>query len=245
MRGTLLLRLGARNMGRSRIRRCEVLLRHRLLLVFWPPSHLYCLSSLSPFFSCISRVLLGVSRPAAILVCLSGMNGSTLWLSPLPEEARDITCLDLIPGSVAETICLVTGTHKMFSAFNATSGKDHFPQKPLFQWVTVSGQNSLVWKGPYHCRMMENLIFLLGKVSLKVDRERVWIDWVIDPRLNLFGVRLGLNWIAQTETTLRLLVSSLPAVYKRQPSSVSCIWYIRGPCVNLAINHLSKGQGRN
>ncbi|XP_059791327.1 protein FAM234B [Balaenoptera ricei] len=65
----------------------------------------------------------GVSRPPAVLVCLSGMNGSTLWSSPLPEEARDITCLDLMPGRVAETICLVTGTHKMLSAFNATSGK--------------------------------------------------------------------------------------------------------------------------
>lgn len=31
-----------------------------------------------------------------------------------------------MPGNVAETICLVTGTHKMFSAFNATSGKDHY-----------------------------------------------------------------------------------------------------------------------
>ncbi|VFV17566.1 uncharacterized protein LYPA_23C013549 [Lynx pardinus] len=77
-------------------------------------------------------VLLGVSRPAAILVCLSGMNGSTLWLSPLPEEARDITCLDLIPGSVAETICLVTGTHKMFSAFNATSGKAIWTLNPNY-----------------------------------------------------------------------------------------------------------------
>lgn len=79
----------------------------------------------SPFLCCVSCVLLGVSKPAAVLVCLSGMNGSTLWSSPLPEEARDITCLDLMPGSMAETICLVTGTHKMFRAFNATSGKDH------------------------------------------------------------------------------------------------------------------------
>nr|XP_012629901.2 protein FAM234B [Microcebus murinus] len=65
----------------------------------------------------------GVSGPAANLVCLSGMNGSTLWSSPLPEEARDITCLDLVPGGSAGTVCLVTGTHKMLSAFNATSGK--------------------------------------------------------------------------------------------------------------------------
>uniref|UniRef100_A0A8C0JYS9 Family with sequence similarity 234 member B n=1 Tax=Canis lupus dingo TaxID=286419 RepID=A0A8C0JYS9_CANLU len=73
-----------------------------------------------------------VSKPAAILVCLSGMNGSTLWSSPLPEEARDITCLDLMPGNVAETICLVTGTHKMFSAFNATSGKAIWTLNPNY-----------------------------------------------------------------------------------------------------------------
>lgn len=65
----------------------------------------------------------GGSQPTADLVCLSGMNGSTLWSSPLPEEAQDVTCLDLRPGSAAETVCLVTGTRKMLRAFNATSGK--------------------------------------------------------------------------------------------------------------------------
>lgn len=65
----------------------------------------------------------GGSQPTADLVCLSGMNGSTLWSSPLPEEAQDVICLDLIPGSVAKTTCLVTGTRKMLRAFNATSGK--------------------------------------------------------------------------------------------------------------------------
>ncbi|XP_040823179.1 protein FAM234B-like [Ochotona curzoniae] len=63
------------------------------------------------------------SGPAANLVCLSGMNGSVLWSSPLPEEVREINCLDLMPGSLAATTCLVTGTHKMLNAFNATSGK--------------------------------------------------------------------------------------------------------------------------
>ncbi|KAK2493398.1 hypothetical protein MC885_010663, partial [Smutsia gigantea] len=75
---------------------------------------------------------IGISKPAAILVCLSGMNGSTLWSSPLPEEARDITCLDLMPGSTAGTICLVTGTHKMLSAFNATSGKAIWTLNPNY-----------------------------------------------------------------------------------------------------------------
>lgn len=65
----------------------------------------------------------GGSQPTADLVCLSGMNGSTLWSSPLPEEAQDVTCLDLMPGSMAKTICLVTGTRKMLSAFNATTGR--------------------------------------------------------------------------------------------------------------------------
>ncbi|XP_066211521.1 protein FAM234B [Saccopteryx leptura] len=74
----------------------------------------------------------GVSRPAAVLVCLSGMNGSTLWSSALPEEARDITCLDLMPGNGAGTICLVTGTHKMLSAFNATSGKAIWTVNPNY-----------------------------------------------------------------------------------------------------------------
>ncbi|XP_006866104.1 PREDICTED: uncharacterized protein KIAA1467 homolog [Chrysochloris asiatica] len=74
----------------------------------------------------------GVPRPTAILVCLSGMNGSTLWSSPIPEEARDVTCLDLMPGSLAATVCLVTGTHKMLSAFNATSGKPIWTLNPKY-----------------------------------------------------------------------------------------------------------------
>ncbi|KAM8777870.1 protein FAM234B [Rhynchonycteris naso] len=79
-----------------------------------------------------NRSAAGVSRSAAILVCLSGMNGSTLWSSALPEEARDIMCLDLMPGNVAGTICLVTGTHKMLSAFNATSGKAIWTVNPNY-----------------------------------------------------------------------------------------------------------------
>lgn len=98
---------------------------HHPLGVLWLLVHLCLLSPLPAFLFYLSCVLLGGSRPAANLVCLSGMNGSTLWSSLLPEEARDITCLELMPGSLAETICLVTGTHKMLSAFNATSGKYH------------------------------------------------------------------------------------------------------------------------
>lgn len=81
-----------------------------------------CRPSLLPLPHLSYLPLGGGSQPTADLVCLSGMNGSTLWSSPLPEEAQDVTCLDLMPGSMAKTICLVTGTRKMLSAFNATSG---------------------------------------------------------------------------------------------------------------------------
>ncbi|XP_029421532.1 protein FAM234B isoform X2 [Nannospalax galili] len=74
----------------------------------------------------------GDSQPTADLVCLSGMNGSTLWSSPLPEEAQDVTCLDLMLGSVTETVCLVTGTRKMLRAFNATSGKAIWSLNPNY-----------------------------------------------------------------------------------------------------------------
>ncbi|XP_052031091.1 protein FAM234B isoform X1 [Apodemus sylvaticus] len=74
----------------------------------------------------------GGSQPTADLVCLSGMNGSTLWSCPLPEEAQDVTCLDLIPGSVAKTTCLVTGTRRMLTAFNATSGKALWTLNPNY-----------------------------------------------------------------------------------------------------------------
>lgn len=80
-------------------------------------------SSLLPHLPLSGVPLGGGSQPTADLVCLSGMNGSTLWSSPLPEEAQDVTCLDLMPGSMAKTICLVTGTRKMLSAFNATTGR--------------------------------------------------------------------------------------------------------------------------
>ncbi|XP_054974071.1 protein FAM234B [Sorex araneus] len=75
-------------------------------------------------------VPLGIPRPPAVLVCLSGVNGSTLWSSLLPEEARDITCSDPGPGSTTAATCLVTGTHKLLSVFNATSGKPIWTLNP-------------------------------------------------------------------------------------------------------------------
>lgn len=125
-------------------------------------SSLLLLSS-PPFNSSLFCVLLGVSRPPAVLVCLSGMNGSTLWSSPLPEEARDITCLDLMPGNVAGTICLVTGTHKMFSAFNATSGEDHLPRKVSAPVSHGLGLEQSGGVGPFHSHMVRNLIYCFGR----------------------------------------------------------------------------------
>lgn len=144
-----------------------------IYLWFWPPAHLGCLPSLPPFHSCDSCVLLGVSKAAAILVCLSGMNGSTLWSSPLPEEARDITCLNLMPGSVAETICLVTGTHRMFSAFNATSGKGHSTE------VSVWGSERSYMEGTFPLSHGGKSVWAPLEGEFKVNRERVWLGWVI------------------------------------------------------------------
>lgn len=139
----------------------------------------------SASFPSLVCMLLGVSRPTAVLVCLSGMNGSTLWSSPLPEEARDITCLDLMPGNVAGTICLVTGTHKMFSAFNATSGKDHLPQKIS---ASVSSHLRLQQSGEQRTFPLSHggkSHPLLWKVLLREITERGVTDWVPDPRFNL------------------------------------------------------------
>lgn len=135
-------------------------------------------------------MLLGVSRPPAVLVCLSGMNGSTLWSSPLPEEARDITCLDLTPGNMAKTVCLVTGTHKMLSAFNGTSGKDRWPREgpgsPRLR-LEQSGREGTV---PLTHGGRSDL--LLWKVDIK-GNKRKGLSRVSHPWFNLFGDRIGLN----------------------------------------------------
>ncbi|KAM4820394.1 protein FAM234B [Thomomys bottae] len=63
------------------------------------------------------------SGPSAHLLCLSGVNGSTLWSTPLPEEAQHVACVDLEPGRGAEALCLVTGTHQALGAYSASSGR--------------------------------------------------------------------------------------------------------------------------
>ncbi|XP_048191152.1 protein FAM234B [Perognathus longimembris pacificus] len=64
------------------------------------------------------------SDPSAHLLCLSGMNGSTLWSTPLPEEAQHVACVDLQPGlDGAEALCLVTGTRRALGAYSASSGE--------------------------------------------------------------------------------------------------------------------------
>lgn len=140
---------------------------------------------LPPFISSLFCVLLGVSRPPAILVCLSGMNGSTLWSSPLPEEARDITCLDLMPGSVAGTICLVTGMHKMLSAFNATSGEDHLPQKISAPVSHGLGLEQSGGGGPSTLTWWKIWFTALESGYFREITERVGIGWVLDPQFSL------------------------------------------------------------
>nr|XP_020857308.1 protein FAM234B [Phascolarctos cinereus] len=75
------------------------------------------------FVNLRNESLIGVPKPRATLLALSGVNGSTLWTTPLSEEAQSLQCSGLTPVDSAEAICLVTGISKLLSALNATSGK--------------------------------------------------------------------------------------------------------------------------
>ncbi|XP_069845752.1 protein FAM234B-like [Dipodomys merriami] len=70
------------------------------------------------------------SGPSAHLLCLSGMNGSTLWSTPLPEEAQHVACVDLEPGRGAEALCLVTGSRRALGAYRAASGEAVWTLRP-------------------------------------------------------------------------------------------------------------------
>ncbi|TFK07309.1 dolichyl-diphosphooligosaccharide--protein glycosyltransferase subunit STT3A [Platysternon megacephalum] len=65
----------------------------------------------------------GVSRPSVTVMALSGMNGSTLWSSHIPEETRSVQCKGLTLTAPAEPVCLVTGTSKFLSLLQASSGR--------------------------------------------------------------------------------------------------------------------------
>ncbi|XP_074050649.1 protein FAM234B [Macrotis lagotis] len=75
------------------------------------------------FVNLRNESILGIPKPQATLLALSGVNGSTLWISTLSEEAQGLQCSGLAPVDSTEAICLVTGISRLLSAHNATSGK--------------------------------------------------------------------------------------------------------------------------
>ncbi|XP_043358615.1 protein FAM234B isoform X3 [Dermochelys coriacea] len=82
------------------------------------------------FTALMNASVLGVSRPSVTVVALSGMNGSTLWSSHIPEETRNVQCKGLTLTAPAEPICLVTGTSKFLSLLHASSGKTIWTLNP-------------------------------------------------------------------------------------------------------------------
>ncbi|NXA54359.1 F234B protein, partial [Nothocercus julius] len=75
------------------------------------------------FTALMNASVMGVSRPSVTVVALSGMNGSTLWSIHLPEETLSVQCKGLLLGVSSEPVCLVTGTSKLLSLLNASTGK--------------------------------------------------------------------------------------------------------------------------
>ncbi|XP_054845247.1 protein FAM234B isoform X2 [Eublepharis macularius] len=82
--------------------------------------------------------VLGVSKPWVTLMALSGMNGSTLWSSHVPEDIRSVQCKGLTLASLTEPVCLVTGVSKFLSLLRASSGeqiwtlnRSHLPSETL------------------------------------------------------------------------------------------------------------------
>ncbi|KAM6092052.1 protein FAM234B isoform 3-T3 [Theristicus caerulescens] len=75
------------------------------------------------FTALMNASVMGVSRPSVTVVALSGMNGSTLWSIPLPEETRSLQCKGLSLGAHTDPVCLVTGTSKFLSLLSASTGK--------------------------------------------------------------------------------------------------------------------------
>ena len=91
---------------------------------------------------------------------------------------------------MAKTVCLVTGTHKMLSAFIGTSGKDRWPREgpgsPRLR-LEQSGREGTV---PLTHGGRSDL--LLWKVDIK-GNKRKGLSRVSHPWFNLFGDRIGLN----------------------------------------------------
>ncbi|XP_025034403.2 protein FAM234B isoform X3 [Pelodiscus sinensis] len=82
------------------------------------------------FTGLMNASVLGVSRPSVTVMALSGMNGSTLWSSHIPEEIRSVQCKGLTLAAPAEPVCLVTGTSKFLSLLHASSGKTIWTLNP-------------------------------------------------------------------------------------------------------------------
>ncbi|XP_074866858.1 protein FAM234B [Carettochelys insculpta] len=82
------------------------------------------------FTALMNASVLGVSRPWVTVMALSGVNGSTLWSSHIPEEARSVQCKGLTLTAPTEPVCLVTGTSKFLSLLHASSGKSIWTLNP-------------------------------------------------------------------------------------------------------------------
>ncbi|XP_005308977.1 protein FAM234B [Chrysemys picta bellii] len=82
------------------------------------------------FTALMNASVLGVSRPSVTVMALSGVNGSTLWSSHIPEETRSVQCKGLTLTAPAEPVCLVTGTSKFLSLLQASSGKTIWTLNP-------------------------------------------------------------------------------------------------------------------
>nr|XP_033785230.1 protein FAM234B [Geotrypetes seraphini] len=72
----------------------------------------------------------GSSKLPVSVVALSGRDGRILWAIYLREEVRSIHCGVLIPVTLKNTTCLLTGANKLLSAVNASSGKSIWTMSP-------------------------------------------------------------------------------------------------------------------
>ncbi|XP_077195377.1 protein FAM234B [Paroedura picta] len=90
------------------------------------------------FIALKNASVLGVSKPWVTLMALSGINGSTLWSTHVPEDIRSVQCKGLTLVSPEEPVCLVTGVSKLLSLLHASSGepiwtlnRSHLPSETL------------------------------------------------------------------------------------------------------------------
>uniref|UniRef100_A0A8D0GI60 Family with sequence similarity 234 member B n=1 Tax=Sphenodon punctatus TaxID=8508 RepID=A0A8D0GI60_SPHPU len=82
------------------------------------------------FKALMNASVAGVSKPSATVMALSGINGSTLWTSHIPEETLSVQCKGLTIAFPAEPICIITGTSKFLCLLSASSGKTIWTLSP-------------------------------------------------------------------------------------------------------------------